>query len=104
MTVASVEAPIVWIEQSRTRIPGAVADSEIADAVRPGVIGADRQAAAQTLGQREHQAVVTRRPAIVVYVHIADQPGTRHPERIEQPPLVLVGGRVAGVQRRPSRT
>ena len=68
LAVTAVESAVVGDRQPGSRITGAVADGQVADAMRPGVVGVDEQALAQALRDRQKQAVVAggspRSPAI----------------------------------------
>jgi len=72
-TVAAVLAAIGGNHQTVAGIASAVADGQIADAVRPGVVGVKTHTAADPLLQGEDQAVVAGRAAVVILIDVGDE-------------------------------
>src|SRR5262245_58963688 len=93
-TIAAVEPAVVRIDPTVVRVRAELhssAGSGVGDAVRPGVVSADRDAARGPALDGEQQAVVVGRSPTVQVIH-ESVTLVPHTFEAEPPALVLIGG------------
>src|SRR5262249_7945347 len=71
--VAAVLAAVRWDYQTASCASDAVAVGQVADTMRPGVIGVRAHTTAQPLLQRQDEAVIAGRASVVQLVHVGDE-------------------------------
>src|SRR5262249_40089572 len=73
--VAAVLAPVRWDYQTAAIPSCPVAVGQVADTMRPGVVGVRAHTTAQPLLQTQNQAVIAGRASIIQLVHVGDEAG-----------------------------